>query len=69
MYKWKIEIILKSGKEVTVYYQGNETNSEAVGKKVLIGQEKDMICFNNVDNTKQIAIKLGEIASAAISIA
>lgn len=69
MYKWKIEIILKSGKEVTVYYRGNESNSTEVANKVLAGRENEMNGFGNEDGTKNILIKLGEIASAAISVA
>lgn len=66
---WKIEIILKSGKEVTVYYHGNEDNSNDVANKVLVGSEHEMHGFGNENNTKNIFIKIGEIASAAISIA
>ena len=69
MYKWKIEIILKSGKEVTVYYEGIETSSGAVADKVLTGSENTLNGFYNEDNTKNVLVKLGEIASAAISIA
>lgn len=33
MYKWKIEIIFKSGKEITVYYSGYENDSGQVAEK------------------------------------
>ena len=69
MYKWKIEIILKSGKEVTVYYEGVENSSGDVANKVLAERENTVNGFSNKDNTKNIFINISEIASAAISIA
>lgn len=69
MYKWKIEIILKSGKEVTVYYRGDENNSNDVSNKVLTGPENSLNGFSNEDRTKNVFVKLGEIAAASISIA
>ena len=67
MYDWKIEIIFKSGKELTVYYTGYENDSLKVANKMLVGNENAMNGFNNADNTKHIFIKIGEIASASIS--
>lgn len=69
MYKWKIEFILKSGKELTVYYAGNENNSGDVAKKMLAGSENTINGFYNEDGTKNIFVKLGEIATASISAA
>lgn len=68
MYKWKIEFILKSGKELTVYYKGSENTSGAVADKILTGNENALNGFNNEDNTKNIFVKIGEIASASISV-
>ena len=67
MYKWEIEIILKSGKELTVYYKGDENNSMAVANKMLAGRENTMNGFNNDDGTKNIFVNISEIASASIS--
>lgn len=69
MYKWKIEIVLKSGKEITVYYHGDENNSNDVFGKVLAWPENSLNGFSNEDRTKNVFVKLGEIASAAISVA
>ena len=69
MYKWRIDIILKSGKELTVYYHGVEINSTDVANKVLAGNENTMNGFSNEDGTKNVLIKIGEIAVASISIA
>ena len=69
MYKWKIEFILKSGQELTVYYKGNEHGSGAVAQKMLTGNENTLNGFMNKDETKNIFIKVGEIAAASISIA
>ena len=67
MYSWKIELILNSGKELTVYYRGYENNSEAVANKMLSGNLNTMNGFNNDDGTKHIFVRIGEIASASIS--
>lgn len=67
MYKWKIEIILKSGKELTVYYQGYENDSLKVANKMLTGNDNSMNGFNNKDDTEHIFVKIGEIACASVS--
>ena len=69
MYKWKIEIIFKSGKEITVYYSGYENDSGQVAEKMLAGNENTLNGFSNEDNTKNILVKIGEIAAASISAA
>lgn len=66
MNKWKIEIILNSGKELTVYYKGYETNSTDVSKKVLCGGERTFNGFSNEDGTGNVLIKVGEIAAMTI---
>lgn len=67
MYKWKIEFILKSGKELTIYYKGYENNSTAVANKLLTGNENTINGFGNEDGTKNIFVKIGEVAAASIS--
>ena len=67
MYAWKIEFILKSGKELTVYYRGIENNSDSVANKMLTGNENTINGFGNEDGAKNIFVKIGEIASASIS--
>lgn len=67
MYNWKLEFILKCGKELTVYYKGAETNSGDVAIKMITGNENMMNGFLNEDGTKNIFVKIGEIASASIS--
>ena len=69
MYEWKIDIILKSGKELTVYYKGPENNSGEVANKMLTGTPETLNGFGNKDGTKNIFIKIGEIASASIEVA
>lgn len=69
MYKWKIEIILKSGKELTVYYEGVETNSNDVANKMLVGDVYSLRGFMNKDETKNVLVSVGEIAAASISVA
>lgn len=67
MYKWKIEFILNSGKELTVYYEGTENNTMDVAKKMLAGDKNTLNAFNNKDKTKHIFVRVGEIASASVS--
>lgn len=69
MYEWKIDIILKSGKELTVYYKGTESDSESVASKILTGDPNNLNGFSNKDGTKNIFVKIGEIASASIEVA
>ena len=64
MYKWKIEIILKSGKEVVGYYEGTETSSCDVAKLYLNDNIGGM---TDKDKTKQIVVITGEIAVMTIS--
>lgn len=67
MYKWKIEIILKSGKELTVYCENNKNNSVDVAEEILVGDMNALNGFGNKDNTANIYVRIGEIASASIS--
>ena len=69
MYKWKIKFILKSGKELTVYYEGAENSSHAVAEKTLTGNDNELNGFSNEYGTENIFVKIGEIASASISVA
>jgi hypothetical protein len=66
MNKWKIEIILNSGKELTVCYKGYETNSTDVCKKVVCGGENTFNGFSNEDGTGNVLIKVGEISAMTI---
>ena len=68
MYNWKLEFVLKCGKEITVYYKGVENNSNAVAEKMLTGNENTINGFINEDGTKNVFVKLGEIAAVSISV-
>ena len=67
MYNWKLEFILKCGKELTVYYKSAENRSVDVAAKTITGNENTMNGFMNEDGTKNIFVKIGEIASVSIS--
>ena len=69
MYRWKIEIILNSGKELTVYYEGIESNSDTAANTTLTGSPNNLSGFSNEDGTKNIFVRLGEVAAFAISAA
>ena len=69
MYKWKIDLILKSGKELTVFYENDQDGSLNVGKELLEGEDNLSIgCLNNKNKTAQIFIKRSEIASMTVSM-
>ena len=68
MYKeWKIEIILKSGKGITVYYEGTEWHASAVAKKVLTGKDGCFKWFGDKTGAKLVYVRLGEIATISVS--
>lgn len=67
-YKWKIDIILKSGKELTVYYVSNKNNSTEVANRVIDGGAGVFNGFNNIDKSTNILVKVGEIAAMSISL-
>ena len=69
MYKWKLEFILKSGKEVTVYYECDKQHSNDVAAAILECRDNSFTGFNDEVKTKNIFIKVGEIASVSISAA
>lgn len=69
MYRWKIEFILKSGKELTVYCECDIGNSGDVANEILHYKDNNFNGFNNEDKTKNIFVKVGEIASVSISAA
>ena len=55
MNKWKIEIILNSGKELTVYYKGYEINSTDVCEQVVGGGENTFYGFSGMEVVDEIA--------------
>lgn len=70
MYEWKIDIILNSGKELSVYYKGEEKYSSDVANKFFTGNINTLINgFRNKERTKDIYIKIGEVAAFSISVA
>ena len=69
MYEWKIDIILKSGKELTVYYKGQEKYSSDVVNNFFTGDVNTLTGFSNKDRTKNIFVRIGEVAAVSISAA
>lgn len=68
MYKWKIEIILSSGRELTAYYKGDEISSGDVVNKIFTGNINNLVGLSNKDDTKNVFVKLGEIAAIVVSV-
>ena len=69
MYEWKIDIIFKSGKELSVYYKGQEKYYSDVANKFFTGDVNTFNGFSNKDRTKNIFVKIGEVAAVSISAA
>lgn len=69
MYEWRIQIILKSGKELTVYYRGSERTSSGVFEKMFVGEVNTFNGFTNKEKTKNILVRIGEIAAVSIEAA
>lgn len=68
MYKWKIDITLNCGKEITGTYNGEEENSLDVAKVLFEGRPDDVIDLGDGQRTTQYFIKRSEIACMAISV-
>lgn len=67
MYTWKIKVILNSGKELTMYYTGEENNSNDIVKKVVNGGDNTFNGFLSEDKKANILVKVSQIAAMEIS--
>ena len=69
MYKWKIDIILKSGTSASGIYEGPETDSFNVGK-VLLQDDPTVAVFAimSLDEQAQVFVMRSEVAAMGISI-
>ena len=67
-YRWKIDITLSCGKEITGIYNGEENTSMDVGKFLLQGKSDDIFTLGNEKQTAQYFIKRSEVAYMAISL-
>ena len=54
MYSWKIELTLNSGKELMVYYEGYESNSLNVAKRLLEARDGDIMAFGNKEKYTEL---------------
>lgn len=68
MYKWKIEIILKSGKELTAYDTNELAQSNEVAERFFAGNLNEIVGFGNEDGTANILLRKNEIAAMSISV-
>ena len=68
MYLWKIEVILKSGKELTVYDKNEFKSSNNVAEKFMAGNQNEVVGFGNKDGTANILVRKNEIAAMTISV-
>ena len=68
MNNWLVNITLKSGKELTVIYEGSETQSGEVANRVMAGGSLSMNGFYDTTKTHNILVLVGEIAALDISV-
>lgn len=66
MYKWKVKIILKSGKIVEGYYEGEEINSSDVAKKLFTGSQHTLNSIAASKNS-QLWFLVGEVSAGIIT--
>ena len=67
MYNWLVKITLKSGKELTVLYEGRETQSGDVANRIMAGGPNSMNGYYDTTKTHNILVLVGEIAALDIS--
>ncbi len=67
MYRWKFNIILKSGKKIIAYDENDWNTSSKVANEYFAGNMNDIISLGNKDGTTNILIRRSEIALMAIS--
>lgn len=66
MHKWKIDISLKNGQNISGLYYGSEENSFDVGKQLF--SEASIIAIMSLDETAQLFIVVDEISAMGISV-
>lgn len=69
MYKWKFNIILKSGEHFIAYDKNDLSDSNKVANEYFAGNMNDIISLSSKEGATNILIRKGEIAVMAISIA
>lgn len=67
MYKWKIDISLKSGQNISGLYEGEENNSFDIGKSFFL-REAEIFVLSSLDKNAQLFVIKSEVATMAISI-
>lgn len=66
LYLWKIEVMLKSGREIVGYDQNHFNNSIDLAKNIF-SDDSSLISLGNKFGTKNIIIRVDEIAAITIS--
>lgn len=67
-YWWKFEIILKSGEKIEGYDKNDFDNSYDLAKDYLKGGDNQFISLGDKIHTKNIFVRIDEIATVTISI-
>ena len=67
MYRWNVDITLKSGKTINVMYEGIDNASSSVANKIIAGGSNNMNGFYDSTRTHNILVLVGEIAAIDIS--
>jgi hypothetical protein len=66
VYLWKIEVMLKSGREIVGYDKNHFNNSIDLAKHIF-SDDSSLISLGNNIGTKNLIIRVDEIASITIS--
>lgn len=67
IYKWKFEMILKSGEKLVAYDKNSLGDSSKVADKYIAGNMNDILSLSNKKGTANILVRKGEIAVMTIS--
>ena len=72
MYKWKIVLMLRSGKEIECIYGGTENTSVDVIKRLINDtnnpHNRVVNIFDSIDGTGNIAVLMSEVVAAHVGV-
>lgn len=68
MYTWRIDVLLKSGKQISSKIQSEQNNSYDAGCPLFENKTlNDIIVIDSIDNNSQYFIMVGEIAAMRVT--
>lgn len=67
MFKWRVMFYMKNGDTFEGYYQGSESESGKVAKKLITGDQNSFTGLYGENDKHNLFVKLGEIQACDIS--